>query len=764
MRNSEVQKKKVVPKRFAIDTFVQKGVCWSLAVFCGSVLLLGLLLRVIDALLFSQEEPSTCLWEVVFCGLATGALLLATGPKVVKKSSKATSLSGKSSPSRRLDDEDGQVQNLQRSLSKSNFHQAEKAFMTLARYELSSSSTQSIIAACTEVDVTRASGWLQVLRKNGRQISPKSFQLVVDALIKEARFVEVEELVLKMLDAPIAVISGGLQVLLRQLDMERIEEVLVKLREVSSRHWLFGLAMLLRCERHMTSMNLVERWMQRAIDAQVPLEANLFNSCITAAARLGQPEMAEKWLTRMAVSFVPDPNSIATVISAYKVAKKRPVDDYMRRVKEKELVLDASAFNQIIKTCLQLEDLEGADSWLQVATEMTGALDALWYSSVIGVGLRLGKAEIPERWICFQAEQGLCKDPSSFNAVITSHSRQGHFEAAERLVRFMCEHNVEPDVVTLGAAVHSCARGNRPRQAEELFEMITRRGHTCADAVGYNALIDAWVRAEDVARAEQWLQHMLKAEVVPTVVSYTSILHAYAKQGDIQAAEKVMEQMKEKDLEANVVTYTALINACVKAGDIPRAERCFDFMQIAGVEANAMTYSSLLNVCAKAGDYLRAEVWLEKMMSSALVPTEVCFNNVIDACSKAGQGKRAEEWLWRLQGGVSYGLRATRQSYTAAAQAYAKLGAFMDVERIFRVMEAKGISMDAFSLTVQLSSYARSRPRQRERMEETLRRYHSQGLRITPPPLRVAKSVLGNSRLQQLLAEMGFQEQRCHNG
>jgi len=31
--------------------------------------------------------------------------------------------------------------------------------------------------ACADVDVTRASGWLQVLRKNGRQISPKSFQV-----------------------------------------------------------------------------------------------------------------------------------------------------------------------------------------------------------------------------------------------------------------------------------------------------------------------------------------------------------------------------------------------------------------------------------------------------------------------------------------------------------------------------------------------------------------------------------------------------------
>ena len=33
-------------------------------------------------------------------------------------------------------------------------------------------------------------------------------------------------------------------------------------------------------------------------------------------------------------------------------------------------------------------------------------------------------------------------------------------------------------------------------------------------------------------------------------------------------------------------------------------------------------------------------------------------------------------------------------------------------------IEAHGISMDAFCLTVQLSSYARARPRQRERMEE----------------------------------------------
>eukprot|EP00913_Durusdinium_trenchii_P013960 g13108.t1 len=66
-------------------------------------------------------------------------------------------------------------------------------------------------------------------------------------------------------------------------------------------------------------------------------------------------------------------------------------------------------------------------------------------------------------------------------------------------------------------------------------------------------------------------------------------------------------------------------------------------------------------------------------------------------------------------------------------------------------MEAEGIRMDPFCLTVQLSAYARARPRQRERMEDAM---------ITPPPLRLRKSVLGNARLQQLLTELGIQDSK----
>ena len=67
--------------------------------------------------------------------------------------------------------------------------------------------------------------------------------------------------------------------------------------------------------------------------------------------------------------------SPAEVISAYKLAKKKPVDNYMQRIKAKkchhfldrsvrrtnreakELQLDVTAFNQIMKNCLHLEEL-----------------------------------------------------------------------------------------------------------------------------------------------------------------------------------------------------------------------------------------------------------------------------------------------------------------------------------------------------------------------------------------------------------------------
>jgi len=261
-------------------------------------------------------------------------------------------------------------------------------------------------------------------------------------------------------------------------------------------------------------------------------------------------------------------------------------------------------------------------------------------------------------------------------------------------------------------------------RAEAVFQQIVSRGRVRPDAICYKTLIDAAVKANDTARAEHWLSAMLESGVAPSICSYTVVLQAHARAGDTEQAERVLERMRAS-----------------------------------GVDANVVIYSMVLNACAKAGDYLRAEAWLEAMREGGVQPCVVCYNSVIGACTKAGLPERAEVWLRHLTGDEHEKwerdpyLEASRQSYTTAAQAYASQGRFPDVERLIAEMEQRGIVMDEFSLTVLLSSYARARPRKRDRAEAAFRDYVARGLAVTKPPLHVLRTIVGAQRFERLLAE-----------
>jgi len=506
--------------------------------------------------------------------------------------------------------------------------------------------------------------------------------------------------------------------------------------------------------------------MNNAIQADAAQSADIYNAAICACARLGDLWHAQRWLRNMEEAakknqphLSPDLVSYSAIIAGFaQQGEHDQAEEWLRQMVAAGLQPTAAAFSSIIKVCANSEDVPGLARWMKLSKECNVQLKAQSYSLAIGAAAHAGQTKTAELWL----RESPMQDKACYNSVIGACAKKGDAEGAQRIVTFMCEQAVEPDVVTLGAAVHAAAKSGNQGKAEAIFDIIVTRGKTRPDAIGFNALINASVKAGDTKRAEFWLSKMVEVGVEPSVVSYTTMLHAHARCGDISAAEAGLERMRKKGIQANVVSYTALMHACVKAGDIPRAEKWFDEMRNAGIEANAVSYSSLLNVCAKAGDYQRAERWLEQMCKDGVMPTEVCFNNVIDACAKADQPERAEYWLRRLTGDEAsdafptggIGLTPTRQSFTAAAQAYAKQGSFIEVERLMGQMEDHGITMDEFCITVQLSSYARARPRQKDLAEAAFRCYHERRLPITKPPLRVLKSVLGAPRFASLMEDL----------
>lgn len=74
----------------------------------------------------------------------------------------------------------------------------------------------------------------------------------------------------------------------------------------------------------------------------------------------------------------------------------------------------------------------------------------------------------------------------------------------------------------------------------------------------------------------QVFEEMTNEGVKPNAVTYNAVMDAYAKANDHAAALTWLEKMRADGVTPNVVTYTTLINACGRAGRIEEAARVLD--------------------------------------------------------------------------------------------------------------------------------------------------------------------------------------------
>jgi len=146
---------------------------------------------------------------------------------------------------------------------------------------------------------------------------------------------------------------------------------------------------------------------------------------------------------------------------------------------------------------------------------------------------------------------------------------------------------------------------------------------------------------------------MHDAESGADVASFSAVVHACAKANDVPRAESWVEKMHAAGVEANIVTYNSVINACARTANADRAEYWLERMESSGVVPAALTFNSLINACAKAGDLGRAEKWLIGMHKRSVAPDVVSYSTVIHACTQANQPDRAERWLEEMRGSAT---------------------------------------------------------------------------------------------------------------
>jgi len=289
-----------------------------------------------------------------------------------------------------------------------------------------------------------------------------------------------------------------------------------------------------------------------------------------------------------------------------------------------------------------------------------------------------------------------------YNILINAYSRQGRrggvFDSAERILTEMeqrfeetSDEAIRPDVVSYSSTISAMAR---------------------ADRKGYGAV-----------RAENTLNRMEAAGIVPNTITFNSCLKCWARSRDERApsrAEALVRRMEELDKAGNPnvrpdrISYNTLIHAFANAGKAKmaqRAEATLNRMEKFAEEGNAELSPNLFswNSCIeawskadvsysaeKAYSVLRRLILLQRDGKTDINADKFSFNTVILALSRSSAPEaavRAEELLGLMEKATARGIPDVQPdlySYSSVISAWSrsgKQGAGKRAEQILERME-----------------------------------------------------------------------------
>ncbi|XP_051151920.1 pentatricopeptide repeat-containing protein At5g38730 [Andrographis paniculata] len=315
------------------------------------------------------------------------------------------------------------------------------------------------------------------------------------------------------------------------------------------------------------------------------------------------------------------------------------------------------------------------------------------YNVLIHACCRSGDVERAEKLLVEMESKKILPDLITYNTLISLYCRKGmHYEVLS--VQDQMERGgVCPDIVTFNLLIYGYCREGRMREAMKLFKEITG---VSPNSVTYTTLIDGYCRVGDVAEALQLLDTMETKGLYLGVVTYNAVLRKLCEEGRIRDANKLLNEMNDRKIVADNVTCNTLINAYCKIGDMRSALKVKNKMLEAGLKPDQFTYKALIHGFCKAWEIENAKEMLFNMLGAGFSASSCTYAWLMDLYCERNDDEAILNLPDEL---VQHGFCADITVYRAMIRRLCKKERIDCGQRIFKVMQARGIVGDAIICT-----------------------------------------------------------------
>ncbi|CAK9004442.1 Pentatricopeptide repeat-containing protein At4g31850 [Durusdinium trenchii] len=289
-------------------------------------------------------------------------------------------------------------------------------------------------------------------------------------------------------------------------------------------------APVISCAAKVQGLKEAERWFQEALHSD-SVDLFALNALVAAAARVGQLELAERYL-HLAREMGEEPDivtytsliSAATTKGDLQAARK-----YVEEATTQGLKLDMVIMNTIISAAARAGDLRLANQVLRQALQLGLRPSTVTFGALISAALRADDLKEAESWLESCREEGLQPGAPMMTPFISYAARQKDLAMAESWFHRMLAERISPDVVTYGS----------------MISVANKLGQ--ADA------------------ADGWLQRAIKEKVAPNKICFGMVISALATASSIDAATQRLDDMVGNGFPAEAREVNAVLKACARA-------------------------------------------------------------------------------------------------------------------------------------------------------------------------------------------------------
>lgn len=351
--------------------------------------------------------------------------------------------------------------------------------------------------------------------------------------------------------------------------------------------------------------------------------------------------------------------------------------------------------------------------------------------------------------------------PSEYTivGVLNACSDICYVEEGKQLHSFLLKLGFERHLFATTALVDMYAKAGCLADARQGFDCLQER-----DVALWTSLISGYVQNSDNEEALILYRRMKTEGIIPNDPTMASVLKAcsslatlelgkqvhghtikhgfglevpigsalstmYSKCGSLEDGNLVFRRTPNKD----VVSWNAMISGLSHNGQGDEALELFEEMLVEGSEPDEVTFVNIISACSHKGFVERGWSYFHMMSDQfGLDPKVDHYACMVDLLSRAGQLKEAKEFiesasidhglcLWRIllsacknHGSCELGAYAgeklialgSRESstYVQLSGIYTALGRMSDVERVWKLMRANGVSKEVGCSWIELKN------------------------------------------------------------